>query len=207
MANAKADERSIPLDHLVNDFEREVVLAKKASASNIDFEWIHGTLNDELLISLSTVSDLLILEKDAFSDFDASLFEEILSAVKCPTLLLPKDWEIENLVVFHDGSIDSVKMVKDFINLFDPSLRDLPLSVLINHPSGRYDTESEKVFIDYLKLFFDNIGVQQIHGDLMDNLTQAVVYNSNKPFLMLGIKDDNDSSRKIIDSPTFLFKG
>lgn len=207
MANAGVDERLIPLDHLVNNFEREAVLAKKASDYNIDFEWIHETLNDEELISLSTVSDLLILEKDAFSNCDASLFEELLSAVKCPTLLLPKDWEIENLVVFHDGSMDSVKMVKDFINLFDPSLRDLPLSVLISHVSSDYDNENEKVFIDYLKLFFNNIGVQQIQGDLMDNLTRAVVYNSNKPFLMLGIKDDGPSNQKIIESPTFLFKG
>lgn len=207
IANPGADDSLILLDDLVDNFERETVLAKKASGRDIDFEWIHETLNDERLTSLSTVSDLLILEKNAFSNCDESLFEEILSAVKCPTLLLPKDWEIENLVIFYDGSMDSAKMIKGFINLFDPSLRDLPLSVLISHPTGNYDSEGEKVFIDYLKLFFNNIGVQQIQGDLMENLTQGVVYNSNKPFLMLGIKDDGVSNQKAIESPTFLFKG
>lgn len=206
-ANAGTRDSLAPLDHLVADFDRETSLKKQASERSIDFEWIHEILDDERLSSLSTVSDLLILDQEAFTDDDVSILEEILSAVKCPILLLPKNWEIENLVVFHDGSMDSVKMVKDFINLFNSSLRDLPLSVLISDPIGDYDIESEKVFIDYLKLFFNNIGIQKIHGHLLDNLTQSIVYNSNKPFLMLGVEDNGVSSQNLLESPTFLFKG
>lgn len=196
-----------PLDHLVADFEKEAIIEKKASEHNLDFEWLQGAINEERLSSLSTVSDLLIVEQEAFDSTQLSVFEELLSIVKCPILLLPKDWEIENLVIFHDGSTDSVKMIKDFLNLFNPALRDLPLSVLISHTAGRHDVKSEKVFIDYLKLFFNNIGIQLIQGDLIDNLTESVVYNSNKPFLMLGVKVDEVSGQQALGSPTFLFKG
>lgn len=206
-ANAGVSNGFASLDHLVSDFDRDLALKKLAADRSMDFEWIHESLDDERLSSLSTVSDLLILEQGAFLDGDVSIFEEILRAVKCPILLLPKDWEIENLVVFHDGSMDSVKMVKYFINLFNSALRDLPLTVLISDPKGDYDIEREKVFIDYLKLFFTNIGIQQIQGHLMDNLTQSIVYNSSKPFLMLGVEDNGVSSQNILESPTFLFKG
>ncbi|MFT7149897.1 MAG: hypothetical protein ACI82Q_001760 [Nonlabens sp.] len=206
-ANAGAANGFDSLDHLVSNFDRDLALKKLAADLSIHFQWIHEALDHERLSSLSTVSDLLILEQEAFSDGDVSIFEEIVTTVKCPVLLLPKDWEIENLVVFHDGSMDSVKMVKDFINLFNSSLRDLPLSVLISDPMGDYDIEGEKVFIDYLKLFFNNIGIQKIQGQLMDNLTQSIVYNSSKPFLMLGVEDNVVSSQNILESPTFLFKG
>lgn len=205
--NAGAGNGSASLDHLVSDFDRDLALKELAADRRMDFQWIHEALDHERLSSLSTVSDLLILEQEAFSDSDVSIFDEILNAVKCPILLLPKDWEIENLVVFHDGSMDSVKMVKDFINLFHSSLRDLPLSVLISDPLGDYDIEGEKVFIDYLKLFFNDIGIQKIQGHLMDNLTQSIVYDSSKPFLMLGVEDNGVSSQNILESPTFLFKG
>ncbi|MBO3698206.1 hypothetical protein [Roseivirga sp. E12] len=198
---------STQLDDLVDSYEVESILEHKAEEFNLDFEWIKGRIDDQKLSRLSTVFDLLILEQNAFKDSEVHVVDEILASVKCPVMLLPHDWEIENLVVYHDGSMDSVKMVKDFLNLFDPSLRDLPLSVLVSQPSGGYDVEAEKVFIDYLKLFFDNIGVQLIQGDIFDSLTEKVVYNSHKPFLMLGIKDGEISGEKILESPTFLFKG
>ncbi len=195
------------LDTLVGDFEFESTLEQKAENHNLDFEWINDGMDEEKLSRLSTVFDLLILEQNAFKDCDIKVVDEILACVNCPILLLPHDWEIENLVVYHDGSMDSVKMVKNFLNLFNPTLRDLPLSVLIDHNSTDYDIETEKVFIDYLKLFFENIGIQLIHGNIFDNLTEQIVYNSNKPFLMLGIEGDEISSQKILESPTFLFKG
>lgn len=208
LVTANADRNTITeLDSLVEGYEFEGILEKQAEERNVDFEWISESLNEERLSSLSTVFDLLVLEQAAFQDLDSSLIDELVNAVNCPVLLLPKNWEVENLVVFHDGSMDSVKMVKDFINLFNPKLRELPLSVLISHPSGAYDTQTEKVFVDYLKLFFNDIGVQLIQGNPLDSLKQSIVYNSNKPFLMLGIKECEVTGEQLLELPTFLFKG
>lgn len=204
IANANAISE---LDSLVEGYEVEGILEKQAQNRDVDFEWLSDSLNEEKLSSLSTVFDLFILEQAAFQGYDSHLIDELVNAVNCPVLLLPSNWEVENLVVFHDGSMDSVKMVKDFINLFNPKLRDLPLSVLISHPSGTYDVQTEKVFIDYLKLFFNDIGVQLIHGNPLDSLKKSIVYNSNKPFLMLGIEECEVTGKQLLELPTFLFKG
>lgn len=205
--NSGFSNSTTDLDHFVEDVEIEALLQQKAEEYDVNFQWLGDPLDEERLTSLSTVFDLMILEENSFEGCSISVVDELLSVVKCPILLLPRDWEIENLVVFHDGSMDSVKMIKDFINLFNPDLRNLPLSLLISHSDKDYDVDAEKVFVDYLKMFFKDIGVQLIQGNFLDNLNQSIVYNSNKPFLMFGVKGKTISAERIIDSPTFLFKG
>ncbi|OEK00153.1 hypothetical protein BFP97_00860 [Roseivirga sp. 4D4] len=206
-ANAQDQGVNLALDGLVKDYEAEIILEKEAAKQNVEFEWISEKMDHERLSSFSVVFDLLILELEAFKECDTKVLDEMLSAIKCPVLLLPRNWEVENLVIFHDGSIDSVKMVKNFLNMFNPNLRDIPLSVLISQPSAKYDVEAEKIFIDYLKLFFKDLGVQLIQGEPMDNLDQAIVYNSHKPFLMLGVNGYQISGKQLMEAPTFLFKG
>ncbi len=207
IANGQDHGANLALDGLVKDYEAEVVLEKKAAKQNVEFEWVSEKMDHSRLSSFSVVFDLFILELEAFKECDAKLLDEILRAIQCPVLLLPRNWEIENLVIFHDGSIDSVKMVKNFLNIFNPNLRDIPVSVLIRQPSKKYDVETEKIFIDYLKLFFRDLGVQLIQGEPMENLDKAIVYNSHKPFLMLGVKGYEISGKRLMETPTFLFKG
>lgn len=206
-AHVQDQSASLALDGLVKDYEAELILERKAAKQNVEFEWISETMDHERLSGFSVVFDLLILELEAFKQCEVKVLDEMLSVINCPVLLLPRDWEVENLVIFHDGSVDSVKMVKNFLNIFNPDLRNIPLSVLISQPTAKYDVETEKIFIDYLKLFFKDLGVQLIQGEPMDNLNEAIVYNSHKPFLMLGVNGYKISGKKLMEAPTFLFKG
>ncbi|MFY0591116.1 hypothetical protein [Roseivirga sp.] len=200
-------EANKSLDHLVEGLENVAATEQSAADFNLSLDWINRKVNHKELKILSTVYDLLIWEQSVYEAYDNALLKEIIDAIKCPMLFLPNGWQIENLVVFHDGSMDSVKMVKGFINVFNPSLRDLPLSVLINHDSKSYNVREEKVFIDYLKLFFKNIGVQLVEGDLFEHGNEASPAKMNNPFLMLGINRSGFDPENILNSPTFLFKG
>ncbi|OEJ99783.1 hypothetical protein [Roseivirga misakiensis] len=204
-SNDTSDQNN--LDNLVEGLENAAMAEQQAADFNLELDWIGEKVDDKQLASLSTVYDLLIWEQSVHEAYDNSLLKEIIDTIKCPMLFLPNGWRIENLVVFHDGSMDSVKMVKGFINVFNPSLRDLPLSVLINHSDDSYNVLEEKVFIDYLKLFFKNIGVQLVEGDLLKQTRDSSPLKMNNPFLMLGVNRSGFEPESVLSSPTFLFKG
>jgi len=195
------------LDSLVQGLECETLTEQKAANHDLKLDWLNKRMNEHELASMSTVFDLLIWEQSLYETYDHGMLKEIIDAIQCPMLFLPHDWQIENLVVFHDGSMDSVQMIKTFINVFNPSLRALPLSVLINHTDRSYNVQQEKVFIDYLKLFFDDIGVQLIQEDLFGHIQVSPFLKTNNPFLMLGVKGEAFQYDTELSAPTFLFKG
>ena len=53
-------------------------------------------------------------------------------------------------------------MMKGFLKLFNEDLRNLPLSLLMSDPESELEMEREKVFIKYLKVYFQNIGAQHL---------------------------------------------
>lgn len=196
------------LGGLVANIERELELERKASAYNMTFEVVHGVTNSNRLSSLSTVFDLMVWELSSFQNCDKKTVKKVIKSVKCPILFLPQKWEIENLIIMHDRSLDSVKMMKGFLNMFNTSLRQLPLSVLVPDPDNTHQIESEKVFIDYLKMFFDNIGIQLIYQDPMKGLEREVVFDSAKPLLMFGsLSQEQIDNKDLMKFPTLLFKG
>lgn len=200
------------LDELVEESEKILAVKKKASLYNIIFDTVENIKVADKLASLSVIYDLLIWEYSSFSMLEDSVAKEITRHIKCPVLLLPKNWEVKNLIILHDHSVDSIKMIKSFINLFNPALLELPLSILVTDPKNNAEVEGEKVLVDYLKLFFSNIGIQSMCHDPIDCLNQRVVYDSERPFLMLGGANEDNSNfyqtslRGQSKVPVFIFK-
>ena len=196
------------ISSLVENIERELAIEKKAEDFDMTFEVVHGVTDVDRLSSLSTVFDLLVWELSSFKSRDKETAEAVMNSVKCPVLFLPTEWEIENLIIVYDRSMDSVKMMKGFLNMFNPELRGLPLSVLVPDADNTYQIESEKVFIDYLKLFFKNIGVQISDQDPIKGLEREVVFDSARPFLMFGnLSQEQIDNKGLMKFPMLLFKG
>ncbi len=211
--NSKSLETSSDesLDSLVKKAEKELTAKEKAYLYNMSLDTTESIKTKSQLSSLSTVYDLLIWEQSAFSAFDSETFKSIVQHIKCPFLMLPKNWEVKNLIILHDGSVDSVRMTKSFINLFSSDFLELPLSILMTELENGNENGGEKAFIEYLKLFFKNIGIQLMCDNAVDCLNQRAVYDSERPFLMLGgVNNNTDDFYTILRGegkmPMFIFK-
>lgn len=146
------------IDHRV---DLEIETEKVAKELGMEFKMHKKSIDDNTLSALTTVADLLILEKKNVSKYhDAEVLSDLVKLAACPVLIVTDKAKFENLLLVHDGCNSSVQAVKHFIAIFNQDLRSLPVSVLTSHPKSKRDIESEKVFIDYVKLFFNNIGIQ-----------------------------------------------
>lgn len=153
------------LRDLVDKIEEEAKFESLANDHGMNFDIIKSVSGKNRLGSLSTVFDLAVFEASVFDDYDERLLMNLLEELRCSILILPEDISINEIVVVNDGTMDSVRMVKSFLNMFDPELRNLPVSVYLLDPDTNFDIETEKVFVDYLKLYCKNIGVQMLCDD------------------------------------------
>ena len=202
-------------ENLVSKVAFEIGMEHEAASFDMEFEMFKGTLDDEMLRSLSTVADLMIVDQKVLQKYGGEdMLRDLLKFVSCPVLVLPRGMKIESLVMVHDGTVSSVQAVKHFLHLFNPSFRTLPLSVLVSGPSSKNDIQNEKVFIEYLKLFFKDIGIQLMDDEPVHCLVKSVEAASEKPLLLIGGGRGNqifccDTGRKAVtdSTPTFIFKG
>ncbi len=187
---------------------------KGAKSPGVNFEMFKGEIDDTVLGSLSSVADLLIIDSNIIEQFGGEdILADLVAAVTCPVLVLPDDKPVNSLIMVHDGTLSSVKAVKYFISLFDQQLRNLPVSVLVSDPKDKKDIESEKVFIDYIKLFFGDIGIQLMDNEPVQCLIKNIERSSQNPMIILGRIVGNDvlgraSEHKSIisNAPTFIYK-
>ncbi len=195
-------EHSLEMEHLANELHME-------------FDMFQSDLTDDGLRHLSAVADLMVVDRKVLSPFcGEGVLEDLVKSVHCPVLVLPEDKEVKSLLMVYDGSFSSIQTLKSFLSVFHPKLRKLPFYVLVKDPDSKKDMEQERVFIDYLKLFFDDIGVQLMVDDTVNSLVHSVKSTAEKPLLLFGgkagseIMNCNVDNRQITDnSPSFIYKG
>jgi len=202
------------LGELVDKIEEEAKMESIANDFGMNFELIKSIAGKNRLGSLSTVFDLAVFESSVFDEYDESFMLNILEELRCSVLILPENIELDEIIVVNDGTMDSIRMVKTFLNTFDPELRNLPVSVYLLDPDTNFDIESEKVFVDYLKLYCKNIGVQMLCEDPVKSIIDQVTIPGRKPFLMPGVteaaKEFNQQmilNKDFRETPIFIFKG
>jgi hypothetical protein len=194
------------------DFEIE--LEQAADQLGMEFKMLKKNIDDNTLGALSSVADLLIVDRKVLASYcGENVLADLIKVVSCPVLILPINQKIENLLMAHDGSHSSVQAVKHFITIFNQDLRALPVSVLTSDPKSKREIESEKIFIDYVKLFFNNIGIQLMTDEPLKCMIKNIEDSSNNSMIVVGeniggdMLNCNAQTRVIVDnSPTFIFK-
>lgn len=202
------------IDRLVTRVENEMKVEKYANGHHLDLEILRDLKDESTLISQSTVADLLVLDMTDFQqEFSKSKLVDILDKLNCPVLLLPKDFKVECFVAVHDGNLSSVKMMKKFVQLFGRTFRELPLSILMTDADDELEIKSERVFIDYLKLFFKNLGAQHMYDDVLPSLFRYIQNECDEPMLLVNesiagelIDSTEQSETKVLNHPIFIYK-
>lgn len=197
------------IDDLVSKIEFELNMTREGSHMGYQYEAANHIKSLTKLRSASTVSDLMILGNQ--KEFDADLVRQLMGNMHCPMLILPRDVEVDCLLVAHDASQSSVRMVKHFLSLFSKEFRKRPLSALMTEPLSEEEIQNEKVFINYMKLFFPDIGVQVMYEGFEQGLMQFVTHAGAHPFLMVNwsICSDNllhQFQRMEHDIPIFIYQ-
>jgi len=192
----------------------EISLEQAAEALGMEFKMFEKAINDNTLSALSSVADLLIIDRKVLAAYCGENFlSDLINVVSCPVLILPANRKIDNILMIHDGSHSSVQAVKHFITIFNQDLRAHPVSVLISDPKSNKDIESEKVFIDYVKLFFNNIGIQLMIDGPLKSMKENIISASSNSMIVVGensggdLLNCNDETRLVVDcTPIFIFK-
>ncbi len=198
----------------VADIEFEVAAEKSAEELGMNLAMLRESVDDGLLTTISSVADLMIIDRKVLQNYcGEGVLEDLIKVVSCPVLVLPENRKVDSLIMLHDGSLSSVQSVKQFISIFNTELRTLPVSVLVSDPESNQAIEAEKVFIDYIKLFFKDIGIQLMYDDPIECLIRLIENTTDHPMVIAGeiggnrLLNCNAKNRVVTDSaPTFIFK-
>ncbi len=194
--------------------EVEIGLEQEAKQLGVKFSMTRGEIDDTTLSTLSSVADLLIINEKVLQQLlRQGILSELMESIVCPILTLPMNGHIARLVMVQDGTLSSVHAVKHFLRLFRRELRSLPAHVLVSEPENRKDIQGEKVFIDYIKMFFNDLGIQLMCDHLVNSLTKNIKDIPEPPLVIVGESGGCqmlNSSKKnpILDGeiPTLIFK-
>lgn len=111
------------------------------------------------LLKLSTFADLLILHQDLI---DIPHFAETFGKHTCPVMVLPKAYDsINHVLLTVDGSVQSIKSIKQFAQLFANQIKRIEVTLLFLLETD-FETVDELLLIEYLKQFCDKLGVLKI---------------------------------------------
>lgn len=215
LVGASGKEAKSEVSRLLTLLEHSLEMEHLANELNMEFDMFQGRLNDSALIHMSAVADLMVIDRSVLDPFcGEGVLDDLVKSVYCPVLVLPEDKEINSLLMVYDGSFSSIQTLKSFLSIFHPNLRKLPFYVLVQDPDSKKDMEQERVFIDYIKLFFDDIAVQLMADDTVNCLVKSIESIADKPMLLFGgkagseIMNCNAQNRQITEgSPSFIYKG
>lgn len=202
------------MEKKVRFLQYTVDMEHAAEQHDMDFKMHRGELTQDSIKNQSAVADLMIIDRKVLKPYcGQDILSDLVADLLCPVLVLPPRRSIESLVMVYDGSYASIQVVKSFVAIFNPTLRALPFYVLVVDPESQRAMEQERVLIDYLKLFFDDMGVQLMDDSTLNCLTRNIDSVSEKPLLLLGGFTGQDAlncqsqNRHITDNhPTFIFK-
>ncbi len=203
------------LKSMLNGLQYAVDMEGEAKGQGMQFEMHRGKLEDYSLRHMSAVADLMIIDRKTLAPFcGEDVLGQLMQSLYCPVLVLPETRDIESLVMVFDGSFSSIQAVKSFVTVFHPSFRELPFNLLVQDPESQKAMQKERVFIDYLKMFFKDIGVQLMDDDTIECLDRVIGRTSEKPLLLFGgntgkeVLKCNLDARYIADNnPSFIYKG
>lgn len=198
------------IDRLVQKVEHELRIEKYARQHGATVEILHDFEDDSTLISESTVADLMMVDS---TNLGYDHLKELVETVNCPILLLPENLDIECFVAVHDANQTSVRMMKSFVDLFNPKLRELPISLLMSDPDDELEMKNEKVFVNYLRLYFKNLGAQHMYDDVVPSLYKFVQNECDSPMLLVSeivaqevILSTQQFDTQVLEHPIFIFK-
>ena len=201
------------IDRLVSKVENELLVEKYAKEHGFSVELLRHVEDELTVSSQSSVADLMIVDLDYEEHLKEQFLANLFQQVDCPILLLPKKYDFDCLVAVHDASKASVKTLKDFLKLFDENLMKLPFSLLMEEAVEEMDMKRERVFINYLKLFFEDMGAQHIHDDPLKSLYDFVQNECDKPMLCVNnslgmeiVESDEVFSLQDLKHPIFISK-
>ncbi|HEY9116894.1 MAG TPA: hypothetical protein VIN11_03655, partial [Roseivirga sp.] len=181
-----ASAGSLEIDQLVHKVEHELKVEKYAKGHELDVEIIRDVNDESTLISQSTVADLMVVDMADFQNHSVKTdLIKMLKMVRCPILLMPINFSVECFVAVHDGNLSSVRMMKRFVELFGRSFRELPISLLMTDAIDDLEIKNERVFINYLKLFFRNLGAQHMYDDVLPSLFKYIQNECDEPMLLI----------------------
>lgn len=200
-------------ESLDSQVEYEMGVEEYTKSHGIEVETLKK-VETETLISESSVADLMVIDLQSAQHKSApDWLNYLIEFSACPLLLLPGNVDVECLVAAHDASQETVKMMKGFLKLFNEDLRNLPLSLLMSDPESELEMEREKVFIKYLKVYFQNIGAQHLYDEAFPSLFRYVQNECDKPMLIVNtdlgqqiLESTEQFETQILEHPIFIFK-
>jgi len=180
---------------------------KRAKCSEVKYE-IHNDfkMNTHEVITQTTFADLLILSYDVFFDKysqrpDNTLLFQILRGSKCPVLIIPKNIDhIDNLIFTYDGKESSVFAIRAFSNLFAASTKDKVTSVLTIMPSLEEEIKNEKHLLNLVKHYYQNVGTQLLEGNTISQEIINFADSVENPLLVMGAYGRSSISNLLLPS-------
>jgi len=184
-------------DDILQKIEFEMDFEKETTSRWMNFEVMKEFEGVDQLISYTTVCDLLLIENvNAFEQYDNQELQDLIQKVHCPIAILPERVDHDSIIIVNDSSLDIVSLTKSFLNLFKPELRKLPVSVFVDTPENDSHIHNEKAFIDYLKLYFKNIGIQLMDCDEASCVEEHLSKERLKPIILMNTKSMKGFSQK-----------
>ena len=184
-------------DDVLAKIEFEMQFEKEATSRWMNFEVLRDFEDIDQLASYSTVCDLLLIENiHAFEEYESKELQELIEKVHCPVAVLPAEVEHDSIIIVNDSSLDVVSLTKSFLNLFKPKFRELPVSVFVDTPENDSHINNEKAFIDYLKLYFKNMGIQLMDCDAAQCVKEYLNKEHQKPIMLMNSKSMQEFAKQ-----------
>jgi len=198
-AKVIAGETKSKDDQILERIEFEMGFQKEAATNWMNFEMLKEFGSIEELASYTTVCDLLLIENaNGFENYSQTDIEAMMNKVHCPIAVLPDKVEHDSIVIVNDSSLDIVKLTKSFLNLFRPELRELPVSVFVDTPENDSHILNERAFIDYLKLYFKNMGIQLMDCGAASCVQDFINKENLHPILLINSESLKDFANQSI---------
>lgn len=123
------------------------------------------------LLKLSVFADLLVLHQELL---ETPRFAASFGKHTCPVMILPKAYSsINHVLLTVDGSIESVKSIKQFAQLFAHQIKNIEVTLLILLET-QFETVDELLLIEYLKQYCGKLGVLKIIKPLTERNVKPI---------------------------------
>ncbi len=139
----------------------------------------------EALMQETRYADLLVLSQDIYLAATQGPYARPVSRVLeqccCPVLVLPSQQaRLEQVVMTFDGSIRAMDGIKQFAYLLGGMTQQLPVTVLTTYgDTQELPAAEEKLFIEYLKQHFSNVGLHRLNEGAEHTIKSAIGLNEH----------------------------
>jgi|SRR5690554_6017005 len=183
-------------------------LSKLCVSKSIDLRiQIRKTEALKKLSHLSIFADFIIMHRDLLQN---NAFARAYGKVTSPVLILPANFEsINHVVLSADGSSESIRIIKQFTQLFARQIKNIHVT-LIYVMDDIFETSDEYLLIDYLKGFFEELGVLKILKPLSEKDLRPVRHDEHTLFVstctsLTSCYDTGFMSPATIDEKSIIF--